>query len=257
MQARERIEAVYARREAAALGDRYSLLSPANLFMAHQRERELVRQLRRRGMTPERLEQCRVLEVGCGSGGNLRRMIDYGVPPGNLVGFDLLPERLRQSRRQCREIGILQADGTAMPFAAARFDLILHFGVFSSIGEAETRRAFAAEMRRVLRPDGLILWYEFCIDNPKNQDVKAVTPAELRTLFPDCDCAVARTVLAPPLTRSLYRWSPGLCELLARVPFLLTHYVASLQPRATASRPVCEWTAPSLQTRFGARDAQA
>jgi hypothetical protein len=59
-----------------------------------------------------------------------------------------------------------------------------------------------------------------------------VPPAELRKLFPDCDCAFGRAVLAPPLTRLLYPWSPGLCELLARAPFLLTHYVASLQPRA-------------------------
>jgi SAM-dependent methyltransferase len=254
MQARQQIEAAYARREAVLMGDRYSLLSPANLFMAHQRERELVRQLRRRGITPERLEQCQVLEVGCGSGGNLRRMIDYGVPPENLFGFDLLPDRLRQARRQSPEIGVAQADGTAMPFAAGTFDLILHFGVFSSIGEAETRRAFAREMRRVLRADGLILWYESRVDNPRNPDVKAVTPAELRSLFSDCDCAFTRTVLAPPLTRSLYRWSPGLCELLARVPFLLTHYVASLQPREAVGR---QRPAPSLQTPFGASDAHA
>src|SRR5207245_4011484 len=110
------------------------------------------------------------------------------------------------------------------------FDLIVHFSVFSSLHEPQTRQAFAAEIRRVLRTDGLILWYEFRVDNPRNPDVKAVTPAELCTLFPDCRCAFRRTVLAPPLTRLLYpRW-PGLCELLARIPFLLTHYVASLQP---------------------------
>ena len=50
-----------------------------------------------------------MLEVGCGSGGNLRRMIDYGAPPENLFGFDLLPDRLRQARRQCPEIGVAQA----------------------------------------------------------------------------------------------------------------------------------------------------
>jgi SAM-dependent methyltransferase len=228
MSERQQIEAAYARRTVPA--ERYSLLSPPNLYMAHQRERELVRQLRRRGVNEDRLSRCRVLEVGSGSGGNLRRMIDYGVPAGNLFGFDLLFDRLEEAHRRYPEIAVAQADGTAIPFRREAFDLILHFGVFSSLHQSQTRRAFAAEMRRVLRPDGLILWYEFRVDNPRNPDVKAVTPAELRRLFPDCDCAFGRTVLAPPLTRFLYPRSPGLCELLGRIPFLLTHYVASLQP---------------------------
>jgi SAM-dependent methyltransferase len=210
--------------------EQYSLLSPPNLFMAHQRERELVRQLRRRGVSEERLQQCRVLEVGSGSGGNLRRMIDYGVPASQLFGFDLLHDRLREARQRAPEIAVARADGTAIPFRTGVFDMILHFGVFSSLHQPQTRQAFAAEMRRVLRSDGLILWYEFRMDNPRNRDVKAVTPAELRALFPDCDCQFGRTVLAPPLTRSLYPRSPALCELLARLPFLLTHYVASLTP---------------------------
>src|SRR5438552_1940229 len=78
MSERRQIEAAYERRSVPV--DRYSLLSPPNLYMTHQRERELVRQLRRRGMDEARLVQCRVLEVGSGSGGNLRRMVDYGVP---------------------------------------------------------------------------------------------------------------------------------------------------------------------------------
>jgi SAM-dependent methyltransferase len=230
MEARQQIETAYHRRKLEVPEDRYSLLSPSNLYMAHQRERELIRHLRRRGVTSERLMRARVLEVGSGSGGNLRRMIDYGVPPANLFGLDLLPDRLAQSRLQCPDIAVVQADGTAIPFAASSFDLILHFGVFSSICQPECRQAFAAEMRRVLRANGLILWYEFRVNNPKNPDVKAVPPAELRSLFPDCDCAFSPTILAPPLTRLLYPHSPGLCELLSRLPFLLTHYVASLQP---------------------------
>jgi SAM-dependent methyltransferase len=232
MQERKRLEAAYARRMTGVTDDSYSLLSPANLFMAHQRERELIRQLRRRGLTPQRLARCRVLEVGCGSGGNLRRLIDYGVPAANLFGFDLLPDRLREARRRCPEITVLHADGAAIPFASGTFDLVLHFGVFSSILDPPARRGFAAEMRRVLRADGCILWYESRVNNPNNPDVRAVCPAELRALFPDCDCAARPTLLAPPLVRRLYPWSPGLCELLAHIPFLLTHYVASLQPRS-------------------------
>lgn len=254
MSERHQIEAAYARRVVPA--ERYSLLSPPNLYMAHQRERELVRQLRRRGVGEDRLARSRVLEVGSGSGGNLRRMVDYGVPAAHLAGFDLLADRLVEARRRCPEIAAVQADGTAIPFRSQAFDLILHFGVFSSLHQSETRRAFASEMRRVLRPDGLILWYEFGVANPRNPDVKPVSPAELRALFPDCDCAFGRTVLAPPLTRFLYpRW-PGLCELLGRVPCLLTHYVASLQPCETHScRSRCRQSARRRSPKWWTRCA--
>jgi SAM-dependent methyltransferase len=236
MSERQQIAAAYARRAAnPAIVQRESLLSPSQLFMMHQRERELVRQLRVRGMTAERLANCRILEVGCGRGGNLRRMIDFGVPAENLFGFDLLTACLRTARERCPQISVAQADGTAMPFRDGEFDIVLQSTTFSSLKNAETRRVFAAEMRRVLRPDGLILWFDFRVNNPWNPDVKAVTPGELRLLFPDCDCICRRTILAPPLTRRLCPKWPGLCELLARVPWLLTHYVASLRPIEGAS----------------------
>ena len=237
MSERAHIEEVYGRRRSnSELAQRYSLLSPAELFMVHQRERELVRHFHRRGITAEWLAGSHVLEVGCGSGTNLRRMIDFGIPATNMFGFDLLWEGLEEARVRCPHLTLAQADGTAIPFRDATFDLVLHFTVFSSLPKPETRREFAAEMRRVLRPNGLILWFDFTVNNPWNPDVKAVTPAELRTLFPDCDCAFARTVLAPPLTRVLYpRW-PALCELLGRIPFLLTHYVASLRPNRSGAR---------------------
>src|SRR5262249_46625089 len=155
-----------------------------------------------------------------GTGSNLRRMVEYGAPPSNLVGFDLLRGSLEQSRCRCPEIGVVQADGGEMPFRDATFDLILQFTVFSSLLEPANRRIFAKEMRRVLRPDGLILWCDFRLNNPWNPDVRGVTLAELRHLFPDCECLPRRTVLAPPLTRLLYpRW-PRLCELLSWMPFL-------------------------------------
>ena len=101
-----------------------------------------------------------------------------------------------QRARLAARVPAVTADGGTGASAAG-------IGVFRSLRQPETRRAFAAEMRRVLRPDGLIVWYEFRVDNPRNPDVKAVTLAELRLLFPDCDCAFGRTILAPAHAASL------------------------------------------------------
>lgn len=41
-------------------------------------------------------------------------------------------------------------------------------------------------MCRVRNPDGLILWYDFYMDKPRNSDVKGVKLRELEDLFPKC-----------------------------------------------------------------------
>ena len=56
-------------------------------------------------------------------------------------------------------------------------------------------------MMRVVRPGGLILWYDYHVNNPFNPDVRAVTARELSALFQDCDIERRRVTLAPPLAR--------------------------------------------------------
>lgn len=40
----------------------------------------------------------KILDVGCGSGGELRRFIEYGASPENLFGIDLLPDRIKRAK---------------------------------------------------------------------------------------------------------------------------------------------------------------
>ncbi|MCC7210276.1 MAG: hypothetical protein IT451_00360 [Candidatus Brocadia sp.] len=44
------------------------------------------------------------------------------------------------------------------------------------------KKGIAAEMLRVLEPDGVILWYDYYMNNPKNPDVKGVKKRNSRTL---------------------------------------------------------------------------
>ena len=59
----ERIKAAYARRQC---GDLYSWLSPSHLFIMQARERQMLKLLKSLGLT--RLEEQKILEVGCGTG---------------------------------------------------------------------------------------------------------------------------------------------------------------------------------------------
>src|SRR4051812_2405365 len=66
-------------------------------------------------MSPARVEACRVLEVGCGTGGNLAAMAFY-LPDSQFVGIDIAASAIDNARKM--------ADGLALK--NVRF---LHLGI--------------------------------------------------------------------------------------------------------------------------------
>ena len=45
---------------------------------------------------------------------------------------------------------------------------------FTSILDQEMKKSIAREVLRVLKDEGIILWYDFRYNNPKNPDVKGI-----------------------------------------------------------------------------------
>lgn len=219
----DRIRAEYARRDRdPAVRDRYSPFRPDALFAAQTRERAVLRLLGQAGYEP--LDRVSVLDVGCGEGGVLADLIRWGADPARLCGCDLLPGRVGAARRVLPAATRLAvADGGALPYPAASFDLVLQFTMLTSVLDDPLRQRIAAEMWRVLRPDGAILSYDFRFRRPDNPAVQAIQPRELCALFPQGACQTRRVTLAPPIARALARWSWLACELLAWVPWLRTH----------------------------------
>jgi len=223
-----RLHQVYADRAARLAGsDLYSLGNPAYLFAIQRRQQAVLRLLRREGLWP--LAGKDVLEVGCGTGGVLLELLSYGVEPGRLHGTDLLAERAGAARRLLPHVAVTCADGGRLPYANGAFDAVLQFTVFSSILDAATCYTVASEMRRVLKPEGVIIWYDFWL-NPINKQTRGIRPEEVRALFPDCRVSLERITLAPPLARRLVplTWSGALILEAARL--LNTHYLAAIRP---------------------------
>lgn len=216
-----RVREAYARR---ATGDRYAFSNPAYLFMLQERERATLALLGRHGLLP--LAGRRLLEVGCGAGQWLRDLVRWGAEPWAVHGMDLLGDRLSEARASCAPaVALSQASGAELPYAPDHFDLVLQSTVFTSILDSAVRVAVAAEMLRVLRPGGAVLWYDYYFDNPRNPDVRRVGRGELNALFPGCRMALQRVTLAPPLTRLLAPHAWTLCEAISRLPWLRTHYL--------------------------------
>ena len=179
----------------------------------------------------------RVLEVGCGSGGELNRLIGLGLEPENLEGIDLLEDRISAARKSLPdEVGLRCGDATRMEFDDDRFDVVFTSLVFTSILSDEIQARLAREMMRVLRPAGIILWYDFLYDNPRNADVRGVPIHRIQNLFPDMEISVRRTTLAPPIARVATRFGVPIYRLLHLIPMLRSHVVAAIRSHPPSDR---------------------
>jgi SAM-dependent methyltransferase len=220
-----RIGAAYARRHGDA---RYSWFNHGHLFIIQRLESRLLNVLRDNGCAE--LQSQSVLEIGCGTGHWLREFVKWGVRAENVTGIDILADRLKVARTLCPPAVRLQcANAAELPFPDARFDIVLQSTVFTSILDMELKRRVAAEMMRVVKDDGLVLWYDYHVNNPWNSDVRGVPRREIERLFPECRIDLDRITLVPPLARLLAPYSHVACCLLEKLPLLCTHYLGVIR----------------------------
>ncbi|MFE0250804.1 class I SAM-dependent methyltransferase [Streptomyces sp. NPDC059010] len=108
----------------------------------------------------------RVLDVGCGTG-NLLRATGQRHRNVDLVGLDPDPQALARAGRKARRAGFTvrldRGFAQELPYADGSFDR-----VFSSLMlhhlDSTSKDALLAEVRRVLRPDGLLVLADAVLD---------------------------------------------------------------------------------------------
>jgi ubiquinone/menaquinone biosynthesis C-methylase UbiE len=211
---------------------RYSWFSPGHLFLMQERERRQLTLLRRHGLAT--LDTSKILEIGCGTGYWLREFIKWGARPENITGVDLLSERVIEAKKLCPEAVHVQCgSATELALPKETFDLVLQSTVFTSVLESSMKQQMASEMLRVVKSDGLILWYDYHVNNAWNADVRGVKRQEISQLFPDCFIKLQRITLAPPLVRLLAPYSWLACYLLGKIPWLCTHYLGVVRKAQT------------------------
>lgn len=221
-----RIREAYERRDPSKKA--YSWFDAGHLFMVQELERRLLKELDRLGMAS--LASINILEVGCGNGHWLREFIKWGARPENLTGVDLLPERITQARLfSPRGLRLSEGNAAQLDFPDGSFDIVFQATMFTSILDDDLKQSVAAEMVRVLKPDGVVLWYDFRIDNPRNPDVRGIERVEIERLFPNCRVRLDLITLAPPLLRTVARWSWLASYLLSLVPWTCSHYLGTIR----------------------------
>jgi SAM-dependent methyltransferase len=223
-----RIRSTYAHRDSSGKPSLY----------AWHRQEVLLNQYRFRAVAASLLKGCgfmdlshtEVLDVGCGSGGWLRTLMEWGAHPERLHGIDLLQDRIDKAKSLGGRIDYQIASGYEIPFPDASMDLVSAHTVFSSILDGSHRKALSEEMIRILRPEGKILIYDYRISDPRNPDTVGICKSEIRRLFPSFKLEIRSLTLAPPILRKIASVSPLLTHALEiLIPFLRTHAIYFLR----------------------------
>lgn len=200
------------RREYERRTERYHNFDP-NRRRADQRivERTLAAYeslLRQAGLFP--LGARSLLDVGCGRMEFLVKCReDFGQAGATLAGADLMADRIEQGQRDFPYLELRCTSADQLPWPDGAFDIVHQSMLLTSVLDDVLRRRIAADMARVTRSGGYLLWYDF-VWNPVNRRARGIGLRELRELFPGWQLLARRRVtLAPPLSRVLTRiWDP-------------------------------------------------
>ena len=221
-----RIRQAYSRR--STIAGRYTCFEPSHLLLLQQLERRILQRLTSHDIRS--LEAKKILEIGCGSGHWLREFIKWGANPENLTGVDLLTERIATARRlTVPSVTLLCENAAELNFADSYFDIVFQFTVFTSILDQKVKAQVSSEMLRVLKPNGLVLWYDFFLNNPRNPDVCGIKRQEIEGLFPGCRIHLEKVTLLPPLSRRIVPHTWLAASMLSTIPWLCSHYLGTIQ----------------------------
>jgi SAM-dependent methyltransferase len=111
------------------------------------------RALARDMLGPWLTRHSRILDAGCGPGGNGAGFTDHG----SVIGVDVSPEALTYVRARRPEMVAVRASIEALPFANGAFDIALIFTVLYAV--RDDAKALS-EVARVVRPGGAVLLVE-------------------------------------------------------------------------------------------------
>jgi len=97
-----------------------------------------------------RPQPMRMLEIGTGSGGIAHYFATHRTLRCEVAAVDVCDNRIIHDGYEYRQV-----HGVQLPFAEASFDVVITNHVIEHVGDAAIQRQHLAEIRRVMKPDGV------------------------------------------------------------------------------------------------------
>src|SRR5712675_685412 len=152
-----RIREVYAGYEADQRGRTIWADTPASRYMRERKWRVILGALTAHRVS---LENAWCVELGSGATGDATRLREYGKTTRGIVAFDLLPERLSETRQLNPGIAVVAADAARMPLPDGSIGVVYQSTMLSSVLDPALRAGMFAEIRRVLKDGGVFISYD-------------------------------------------------------------------------------------------------
>jgi phospholipid N-methyltransferase len=218
------IKARYERRKNAPLVIKYLESFYFSHFIRCERELKYSEIIKQRF---EDIGKMKLLEVGAGFGDNLYFFRRLGFNWENIYANELLSDRIDFLKNNFPQVNLIEGDACHInETKKEEYDIIFQSTVFTSILDKDFKLNLANKMWELVKPGGLILWYDFIYNNPKNKDVKGIKKKEIIQLFHHSkNIKFYRVTLAPPIGRRVKK----LYSFFNVIPFLRTHIIAEIE----------------------------
>lgn len=217
----EIIERYNKRDKNSVLQTKYDSLYQKNLI--NEREKEFESIIKNRFQLS--MNKLKFIEIGAGTGINIDFVKRLGFSDRNVFANEINPGRIKILRKRYPEINVIKGDALDLSYKES-FDIVMQSTLFTSVLNEGKRKLLASKMFSMLRDGGIILWYDFIVNNPRNPDVRKVTKNDIIKLFPQANKITFKKVtLAPPIGRMV----GNLFSFFNHFKFLRTHLIAVIE----------------------------
>lgn len=121
-------------------------------------------------------QSAQILDAGCGYGRTLEQLHERNFQ--NLHGIDFSCKMIERGRKLFPHLDLRVSQGSSIPFPDAAFDAVSLIAVLTCIASDDAQTALLSEVRRVLRPEGILYINDFLLNNDERNRTRYAEAAE-------------------------------------------------------------------------------
>lgn len=180
------------------------------------------------------LNKIKFLDFGCGNGNFILELLSWGALPNNCTGVDLINTNIKNAKQKLpKEIKLIVGTDTKLS-NKKKYDVIFLNTVLSSIPDEVHRLNLLSSLIKKLNKNGIILIFDFIINNPKNSFTRKLDYKKIIKTFYKFEIKKNKIILAPLISRIFYKFglSAGVIfEFMPFLKFLYSHMCISMRKK--------------------------